>query len=128
MKRLLILIVVIVSGIFLVPGQARVSNIDRAVVQFNEPVKLLGVILRGRYLFVHHDGMMAKGKPCTYIYTLDPEQEGKPIASFHCQPVKREKASEFKIVISHKIFPDLPEIEEIQFAESSEGHQVLHLD
>ena len=128
MKRVLILGLVLLSGVFLSPGQARTTNIERAVVQFNEPVKLLGVILKGRYLFIHHDGMMAKGKPCTYVYTLDPSHEGKFIVSFHCQPIPREKASEFKIFTSHKVLPDLPEVEEIQFAGSGEGHHILRGD
>ncbi|HWO00165.1 MAG TPA: hypothetical protein VNS63_12950 [Blastocatellia bacterium] len=102
---------------------ARSSRIERAVVSLNEPVRLLGVVLRGRYLFLHHQGMMERGRPCTYVYTLDPEKEGRLVLSFHCRPVTRERAVEFKL--STKSVPgDLAEVIEVQFAGTVEGHGV----
>jgi hypothetical protein len=68
--------------------------------------------------------MMSQGRPCTYVYTLDQEREGKLIVSFHCRPVAREKAIDFRLVLGSNPV-DIPTITEIQFAGSTEGHQVL---
>jgi hypothetical protein len=98
-------------------------GIDHAVVEFNEPVTLMGVVLRGRFLFVHHQGMMARGRLCTFVYSLDPESEGSRVAAFHCNPVSRQKAVEFKLV-TRTVPGHPPEVIEVQFAGSSTGHQV----
>jgi hypothetical protein len=111
------------------PINAQIHNakIDRAVVTFNEPVTLQGTVLHGRYLFLHHDGMMAKHRACVYVYTLAPEKEGQLIQSFHCIAITRELAAEFKVVT--KATPrGLPEIIEVQFARTTQGHRVPEAD
>jgi hypothetical protein len=95
------------------------GNAQRAVVQFTEPVKLLNVILKGEYLFVHDEEKMAQGKDCTYIY-----QQGKLVTSFHCVPVKREAADNFTVLLTSNPSTNLPELIEYRFAGSTEGHQV----
>jgi hypothetical protein len=100
------------------------SNIERAVVSLEEPVRMLGVVLgRGRYLFLHHDGMMERGGPCMYVYTLDSPNEGTRVLAFHCKPVARARAVEFKLVLRNAA-GDLPEAIEVQFAGAAKGHQV----
>jgi hypothetical protein len=99
------------------------SRIDRNVVSVDQPVRLMGVVLRGRFLFLHHKGMMERGKPCTYVYTLDQEREGALVLSFHCQSVIRERATEFKL-ITRDIPGDIPEVIEVQFAGTTEGHRI----
>jgi hypothetical protein len=115
---------IISSGAPAASGATSNTRIESAVVKFDEPTKLLGVILKGKYLFLHHEGMMAKGKACTFVYTLDKETEGRLVVSFHCRPVKRDKAEQFKVTVSRQNAFDAPEIQEIQFAGSAEGHQV----
>jgi hypothetical protein len=105
-------------------GTVHNKLIESAVVTFNEPVRLQGVILRGKYLFFHHEGLMARGKPCTSVYIVGGEKDGRFVISFHCRPVKRKKAEQFKVITSQAMAGDTPVIQEIQFAGSTEGHQV----
>ena len=99
------------------------SNIDRAVVSVDEPVRLQGVVLHGRYLFLHHNGMMEHGRPCRFIYTLDAPNEGARVLAYHCEAVVRQRSLEFKLVLRN-IPGDVPEVTEVQFAGTSEGHRV----
>lgn len=131
MKRYLALLVAICAVILVSSQQlptatgAGVSKKESAVVEFKAPVKLMSVVLRGEYLFVHDDEKMEAGGECTYVYKLI---VGKPIelvASFHCLPVSRAKVDTFTIRGSFLgTTPELYEISEYQFAGSSEGHQV----
>ena len=116
-------VAVIISGPCGLTKSFAGSGIDRAVVTIAAPVTLKGVVLNGRYLFIHHDGMMSKGLPCAYVYSLQPESEGRLVVSFHCISVKRERADEFKMVLGGAL-TGLPAITEIQFAGSTHGHQV----
>jgi hypothetical protein len=111
----------------LIKPQAQTAQIQKAVVEFTEPVKLLGVILKGSYLFLHDEGKMARGEPCSWVYARG--QTGKfdrLVASFHCIPVEREEpAEQFKVIISGMNSPfTMPEVVEYRFAGSTEGHQV----
>lgn len=102
-------------------------EIQKAVVEFTEPVKLLGAILKGSYLFLHDEGKMSRGEPCTWIYGRgDTGKFDKLVVSFHCIPIEREEpAEQFKVFISggSSMFT-LPEVIEYRFAGSTEGHQV----
>jgi hypothetical protein len=102
-------------------------EIQKAVVEFTEPVKLLGAILKGSYLFLHDEGKMSRGEPCTWIYGRgDTGKFDKLVVSFHCIPVDREvPAEQFKVFISGASTPfTMPEVLEYRFAGSTEGHQV----
>jgi hypothetical protein len=104
------------------------THIDRAVVEFDQPVKLQGIVLKGRYLVLHHEGMMARGKPCTYFYTMEGETAGRLVASFHCCAVVRDKVDQFTArVSSNKTAFGIAELEEIQFPGSVEGHRIPSL-
>jgi hypothetical protein len=85
---------------------------------------LLGVVLKGRYLVIHHEGLMQQGKPCTYFYTLDGDTQGKLVASFHCTPVVREKVERLIVRMSSDNPAGITELQEIQFPGSAEGHRV----
>jgi hypothetical protein len=115
---------VVTSGIRESAADAGHTRIQSSVMRFNEPVRLLDVILEGEYLFLHHEGVMERGKPCTYVYRHDHGKTGRFVVSFHCRPVKREKAEQFNVILSRRAGFDLTVIEEIQFAGSTEGHQV----
>lgn len=105
----------------------RQPEIQKAVVEFTEPVKLLGAVLKGDYLFLHDEGKMALGEPCAWVYARgDTGKFDKLVVSFHCIPVTRDDPTErFKVIIAATnpaIGP--PEVLEYRFAGSTEGHQV----
>lgn len=102
-------------------------EIQKAVVEFTEPIKLLGAVLKGDYLFLHDEAKMARGEPCTWVYARgDTGKFDKLVVSFHCIPVTREEPSEqFKVIISAtNPAIGLPEVLEYRFAGSTEGHKV----
>jgi hypothetical protein len=123
MKRLLfatsILGALITIGVFAAQANTEAKKTERATIQFNEPVKLLNVILKGEYLFVHDEDKRAKGDDCSYVY----DNAGKLVVSFHCIPAERKKVDRFQVV-TRQVTNDLREIREFQFAGSTEAHQV----
>lgn len=100
-------------------------HIEVAIVDFPEQVKLLGVFLKGQYLFVHDDARMARGEACTYVYTLKDGKPDKLVVSFHFTPVERQMASRFvvKTILRSKMMA-IREVTEIQFPGSSEARIV----
>ncbi|HKG23730.1 MAG TPA: hypothetical protein VKC34_17645 [Blastocatellia bacterium] len=115
-----------IMSLLALPGWAGKSRIERAVVQFDEPVKLLDVMLKGEYLFVHDEEKMARGETCTYVYAHDKGKQGELLVSFHCIPAARERADQFTAVVKTVPSTTLNELIEYQFAGSIEGHQVPH--
>ena len=98
---------------------------ESAVVEFTETVKLQGVLLKGEYLVLHDEQRMARGEPCTYIYSGNQLDETKLLVAFHCIHVNRDKALAFKVTLNRHSTPyEVPEIQEIQFAGSTDGHRV----
>jgi hypothetical protein len=129
MKRLMMAILFIgalmmVSSGFAMTGRTEEPKIQKAVVVFDEPIKLLNVMLKGQYLFVHDEGLMAQGKACTYVYNYTDGKQGDLVVSFHCIPVAREKSSQFAVTVSMQAGTNLYELTEYRFAGSTEGHKV----
>ena len=125
MKRLLIATsmlaaLVITIGAFAVHAKAEAKKTERATIEFTQAVKLLNVVLKGEYLIVHDDALMAKGEDCTDVYT----RSGELVVSFHCTPVERPKSDRFRLVARRLDASGLSEVVEIQFAGSTEAHQV----
>lgn len=96
---------------------------ERAVMKFSQPVKLMGVTLKGEYLFVHDDEAMARGEACTFVYKGDAELPNKLVVSFHCTPAARAKVANFT-VRTLLTSPGQYELTEFQFAGSIEAHLV----
>ena len=96
---------------------------QRGMMTFSEPVKLMGVTLKGTYLFVHDDEAMMRGEECTFVYRGPAEIRGQLVVSFHCTPTERARSSHFT-VRTQQLFPGQSEITEYQFAGSTEGHMV----
>ena len=96
---------------------------EKAVMNFDQPVRLLNVTLKGEYLLVHDDAAMARGEACTYVYKGLNETPKKLVASFHCVPSARAKAASFRMRLS-LLAPGEYELTEFQFAGSSEAHLV----
>lgn len=104
---------------------ASLSSRESAVAEFAAPVKLMNVILKGEYLFVHDEEKMEAGKDCTYVYEMVAGKPVKLVVSFHCRPVPRWKVEKFTIrgwFVGTA--PELYEVQEFQFAGSKEGHQL----
>ena len=106
-----------------VSNAANAEQKEKAVTSFTQPVQIMGVTLKGEYLFVHDDAAMARGESCTYIYKGRAENINNLVISFHCMPVVRARASYFT-VRTLEIFPGYSEIREFQFGGSSEAHLV----
>ena len=126
MKRLLVAAsmlaaLVITIGVFTAQARTDAKKTDRATIQFTEPIKLLNVILKGQYLFVHDEEKMASGQDCTYVY----DSSGKLVVSFHCIPIERPKATGFRVLSVRVGTSNGPrEMREYQFEGSTEAHQV----
>jgi hypothetical protein len=102
------------------------SSKEAGVMKFRTPVRLMGLMLQGDYIFVHDDQLSAQGEACTAVYEMSAGRAGKPLITFHCTPVQREKATAFVVrmeLVSTQ--PLMYEIREIQFAGSTEAHQVM---
>lgn len=98
---------------------------ESAVVEFVQTVKLGGSLLRGEYLIVHDEERMARGEACTYVYRGRQLDETKLVTSFHCIHKDRETATAFKTTFAPRLSAyQVPEITEIQFAGSKDGHKV----
>ena len=106
-----------------VTNAANAVKKERAVMQFNQPVQLMGLTLKGEYLFVHDDGAMVRGEACTYVYKGVAEVPDKLVVSFHCTPVPRAKVANFT-VRTLLISPGQSELKEFQFGGSTESHMV----
>src|SRR6185503_21013417 len=70
---------------------------ERAVMKFNQPVRLMGVTLKGQVLFVHDDQAMARGEACTYVYDGDAAIPSRLLVSFHCRPAIRRGVESFTV-------------------------------
>jgi hypothetical protein len=102
--------------------QPQSDQIQKAIVELTEPVKLLGAILKGDYMFLHDEGKMARGEPCTWVYARGKTRTfDKLVVSFHCIPVIRDApADQFRLIVSAPR-PEfgLPEVLEYRFAGST---------
>ena len=102
---------------------ASAAKKERGLVTFNQPVTLMGVTLKGEYLFVHNDEAMERGEACTFVYKGFVEVRDKLVVSFHCTPAERAPVANFTV----RRQPTLRgpnEITEYQFAGSTEAHMV----
>ena len=129
MKRFLLFIAVL--GVLTLSSSSLTSPVnsaapekkERARTTFYEPVTVLGVTLRGEYLFVHDDEAMAHGEACTYIYKGLEEAPSRLVVSFHCTPALRAKVNYFT-VRTVLAAPSEYRLTEFQFAGSNEAHTV----
>jgi len=130
MKRILFVMfamfgLLVLGGSLWPSGTGAAPRRESAVVEFAETVKLGGVLLRGEYLVVHDEERMARGEPCTYVYSGKQADEKKLVTSFHCIHMNRERAAAFKVTFARRLSAyEVPEIKEIQFAGSKDGHKV----
>jgi hypothetical protein len=111
------------SSVPSVTNAANAAKKERAVMNFDRPVELLGVTLKGEYLFVHDDMTMVHGEACTFVYKGLAELPKNLVVSFHCLPAVRAKVAHFT-VRTLLTSPGKAELREFQFAGSTEAHLV----
>lgn len=102
---------------------AEAGKKEKAVMNFDQPVRLMNVTLKGEYLLVHDDAAMARGEACTFVYKGLNETPKKLVASFHCVPSARAKGDSFRMRLSLLSTGEY-ELTEFQFAGSTEAHLV----
>ena len=127
MKSLLLLTallfaVVLSSSSVVVTKASNPVKKQKATVQFNDPVRLAGVTLKGQYLFVHDDAAMARGEACTFVYKGEAEIASKLVVSFHCTPTQRVKVDSF--VVRTELVAGFNQLREYQFTGETEAHMV----
>ena len=116
-------IILTVSSVPSTANSASASKKERAVTTFSQPVQLMGIGLKGQYLFVHDEAAMMRGDACTYVYEGDAEIPTKLVIAFHCMPVARAKTAKFT-VRTLMTWPGRYELTEFQFGGSLESHLV----
>ncbi len=130
MKRMTLAIPLLMMTLFSVsaPAANGMNNSpqrEEAVVEFTETVKLQGVLLRGQYLIFHDDTKMEAGEPCLYVYTMKAGKRDKLVISLHCEPVEREKAKQFTVLLTPRYSAyTVREVREIQFAGFAKAHRI----
>ena len=95
----------------------------KAVTEFDKPVLVQGVVLKGKYLFVHDEAAMNRGEACTYIYKGEAEVRDNLVISFHCIHVNRPKMNHF-VFRTRETSPGTIELVEFQFSGEKAGHGV----
>jgi hypothetical protein len=125
MKSLLLFVtlvcaVVLTSTSFAI-DKSPAARKQRATAQFNQPVIVQGVTLKGEFLFVHDDAAMERGEACTRIYKGNAEIASNLVVEFHCVPMKRAVANYF-IVRTKQRADGLIELNEYQFKGDTEAH------
>jgi hypothetical protein len=97
-----------------------------AAVYLSEPTLIGSTIVQGPVLFVHDEGKMGRGEPCTSVQLFNPgEGPAETIASFHCIPRSARASNRFSV----KTRPNTDlgfgcVLVEYQFAGDPEAHGV----
>jgi hypothetical protein len=117
-----LLFAITLSNSSLVASKAAPGGKKQAVTVFTEPTRLMGVVLKGEYLFVHDDAAMARGEACTFVYKGNAPVASKLVVSFHCVPAERTKAGTFTVRMS--AVSGFQEVIEYQFSGETEAHTV----
>ena len=129
MKRLILAIPLLLASLAFInapaAGMTDKPQREEAVVEFTELVKLQGVLLRGQYLILHDDAKMQAGEPCLYVYTMKAGKRDSLVIAVHCEPVEREKAKQFTVLITPRYSAyTVREVREIQFAGFAKAHRI----
>lgn len=95
----------------------------KAVAEFSNPVTVQGMVLKGKYLFVHDDAAMNRGDSCTFIYKGVAEVRENLVTSFHCIHIERTRADSF-IWRTRETAPGTLELVDFQFKGETAAHGV----
>jgi hypothetical protein len=97
-----------------------------AAVYLKEPTLIGATIVQGPVVFVHDDGKMARGEPCTSVLLFEPGSgPTEEVAAFHCVPVARALVHRFTLTTRPNVELGFGcVLTEYQFAGDVEGHGV----
>ena len=125
MKSLLLFVTllcaVVLTGTSFANDKSPVARKQKATAQFNKPIVVQGVTLKGEYLFVHDDAAMERGEACTRIYKGNAEIASNLVVEFHCVPIQRAKVGYF-LVRTNERADGVIELTEFQFKGDTEAH------
>ena len=96
-----------------------------ADVWFHRTVVVGRSILQGRYVIEHDNARMARGEPCTHVYTYEDYADGnlrKPVAAFHCTHLERPRVSQNTVVLATVSDGSRQVLTEFQFAGETASH------
>jgi hypothetical protein len=95
-----------------------------AAVNLTDTVMIAGVFVSGPVVFVHDDGKMANGEPCTSVHRYVPGKGiGEELVAFHCTPRWGKVAAKFTQSMNRQ--PGGPAtMTEYQFAGDEESHLI----
>lgn len=66
-------------------------------VSFDKPTKVGNRILMGRYLIEHDNARMARGRPCTYLYSAADTR--LPVVAFRCRHLARPASNRPTVIV-----------------------------
>lgn len=119
---------VVAGALWMAPTAAAQTEatVEKAVVMFNEPVRVAGRFLMGWYVIEHDEGRAARGEPCTHIYEGDDTEEaGNLVVAFYCLHRDRKPAANTTLTVtSNPTINGIAQLDEFQFAGSADGHGV----
>jgi hypothetical protein len=127
MKRLAYTALISSVILFALSPVARTQEAQKetAVVQFFDKIEVAKTLLeKGKYVFEHDDGRMARGEPCMYVYSYTDGKADKLLVTFHCKPVERKLATATVTNEEMTKEPGVFRLLEVQFAGSTKGHIV----
>jgi len=82
----------------------RVALRESATVFIAEPTLIGNTIVSGPVLFVHDEGKMARGEPCTSVRLVDPASgPTEEIAAFHCIPRRGSIVNRFTLTTTPNV-------------------------
>lgn len=125
MKSLLLFVTllcaVVLTSTSFANDKSPMARKQKATAQFNKPIVVQGVTLKGEYLFVHDDAAMERGEACTRIYKGNAEIASNLVVEFHCVPIQRAKADYF-LARTNERADGVIELTEFQFKGDTEAH------
>jgi hypothetical protein len=89
------------------------------------PTKVSTEILMGSYLVVHDEAKLARGEPCTSIYSVETfGSREEAVVSFLCVPRPRPVVERFTVATDWDQVLGMHTLTEYQFAGEAESHSV----
>lgn len=124
-SRIIVASLIVVAGLGLVASRLTAAPaVKWAAVNLSDPTLIAGKFVSGPVVFVHDDGKMARGEPCTSVHRYVPGKGvGEELVAFHCTPRWGKAPGSFTKAISRR--SDGPSVmTEYQFAGDEESHLI----
>jgi len=102
---------------------------EYALVKFTDPVRIGDRVLMGEYIIEHDTDRMARGGPCTHIYSAKNRRE--VVVAFHCIHLLRPKSGDTATVTLRRDYSGSGVryvLTEFQYQNSRAAHGVPGVD